>query len=419
MPNQFVETEIVLFEKTVEKFENSYVATGLARKVNFTAKDLARSGFTINRKMPVIMNSYSGIDQTSNFTSVAALSVPGSVDIKRSVPWEMTAEDLMDPTRVEDLSTGASQILAADVDLAILEEARDLSSMVLTKAGAATGFDDVVAARVMFNRLGVTGLPRKFMLSSDDYQNMAKNLAERQTVSGKVETAYERAFVGRIAQFDTYELETAVRLTATTAATVSINGSNQYYVPTPNASGSRLLVDPRFQQVNMTVGSGALKRGDKFKMATVLEVNHINKVSTGLPKTFSVVDVTNGGAGDCVVTITPPIISAQGGTRPELQYKNVTATPADNAVVTMMNIADAYANIAFQENAIEVYPANYILPEEGGWATREMTTDSGITIRFTKFTQGNDLSVRYRYDLFFGTNVINTEMSAVSLFSQT
>ena len=81
------------------------------------------------------------------------------------------------------------------------------------------------------NEQGVQSFDRYMALSTRDYNGMASNLAGRQTLTGKPLTAYEKAYIGMVASFETYKLDYATRLTAAAGTTVTVNGANQYYTP--------------------------------------------------------------------------------------------------------------------------------------------------------------------------------------------
>ena len=61
--------------------------------------------------------------------------------------------------------------------------------------------------------------------------------------------------------------------------------------------------------------------------------------------------------------ITPPIISAQGGSDAELQHQNCTAVAtAANAAIVFLNTAAAAANCFWHKDSIEILPGRYAVP---------------------------------------------------------
>ncbi|MDV2948721.1 P22 phage major capsid protein family protein, partial [Acinetobacter baumannii] len=98
------------------------------------------------------------------------------------------------------------------------------------------------------------------------------------------------------------------------------------------------------------------------------------------------------------VVISPPIISAQGGSEAEKQYQNVSATPANGAVITMLNTATAFAKPFWHRDAIELIPARYAVPTNAGAAVLRATTDQGIELVFQKQYDINTMKTKYRLD---------------------
>jgi hypothetical protein len=296
-------------------------------------------------------------------------------------------------------------------------------TLVVARANAASGFDDVAQIEAIMNEQGVQDFERCLALSTRDYNGMASNLAARQNlVASKTITAYERSRIGMVGSFDTYKLDYANRLTAAAGVSVSMNGANQFYVPraTSTAStGEVNNVDNRFQNINVTVGSGTVKVGDCFTIANVFAVHHITKLTTGQLKTFRITAIVSGSGGTGTVQISPPIISGGGGSDAELQNQNVTATPANGAAITFMNTVAANINPFWQKDAIELLPGRYVVPPDAGVAVMRASTDQGIEIVMQKFYDINTMITKYRLDCFFGVVNKQPEMTGILLFSQT
>lgn len=417
MANAFSKEERVAFEDICQGFEDALV---LSRNVSiYRTEDqmMERANDTIWRPMPYIAQSFTGTDMTSNFVDNTQLSVPASLGYSKSVPWIMTAKELRDKLQEGRLGDAAKQKLASDVNVAIMSVACLQGTLVVDVSTAATGFDDIAEAEAAMNEIGVQQFDRYAALSTRDYNNMASNLADRGTVQGKVLTAYEKARIGTLASFETYKLDYANRLTAGTATTISVNGANQYYTPAATSTagtGETSNVDNRYQTLAITA-TGTLAAGDCFTIAGVNSVHMITKQDTGQLKTFRV--ITGGGTGDIVIS--PPIISGDGGTDAELQYQNVTATPIDTAVITLLNVADAYMNPFWQMDALEILPGRYAVPTDAGAAVMRATTDQGLDLVWQKFYDINTMNIKYRLDILFGVVCKQPEMAGIMLFGQT
>ena len=109
-------------------------------------------------------------------------------------------------------------------------------------------------------------------------------------------------------------------------------------------------------------------------------------------------DATANGSGVMnSLSISPPIIT--GGA-----YQNVTASPADNAVVTWLGTAGATyrANAAFHKTAIKLVNAKLVMPYSGE-ADYATDPDTGLTVRYWRYSDGASDTHNHRWDVFFGT----------------
>ena len=421
MPNAFNKEERVAFENILEGFQDALVLSRNVSVYNTDQSMMERANDVIWRPMPYVAQSFSGTNQTSNFKDYTQLAVPASINTSRSAPWKMTARELRDALQEGRMGDAAKQKLASDINVSLMTVAANFGSLVVKRTVAASGFDDLAAADALMNEQGVQQFDRFAALSSRDYNNMASNLANRGTMTGKPTTAYERAYVGNIAGFETFKLDYANSLAVRAGLTVSINGANQYYTPKATSTavtGEVANVDNRFQNINITVGSGTVKVGDAFTIAGVNAVHAITKGDTGQPKTFRIVGIVSGAGGTGTVTITPPIISGGGATDAELQYRNCTATPANGAVVTFLNTATASVNPFWQKDSLEILPGRYMVPADAGVAVMKASTDQGIEVVMQKQYDINTMETKYRLDVLYGVVNKQPEMSGILLFSQ-
>jgi hypothetical protein len=422
MANVFNKEERVAFENILEGFQDALILSKAVSVYNSDSQELERALNTIWRPQPYISISYSGTDMTSNFTDYTQLSVPATLGFSRSVPWVLTATELRDALQEQRLGQAAKQKLASDINVAVSNLAATSGSLVVKRTVAATGFDDVAQAEAIMNEQGVQFDNRFMALNTRDYNGMASNLAARGTMTGKPVTAYERAYVGQVASFDTVKLDYGYRLTAAAGVTVAMNGASQYYTPkaySTATTGEVQNVDNRYQVITISVTSGTVKVGDCFTIAGVNAVHHITKNDTGQLKTFRITAIVTGAGGSGTVQISPPIISNGGSTSAEAEYQNVTATPASNAPITFLNTVAATVNPFWQKDALEILPGRYAVPEDAGTAVMRASTDQGIELVMQKFYDINTMKTKYRLDTLYGVVNKQPEMSGIMLFNQT
>lgn len=422
MANQFNKQEIVAFENVIEGFQDALVLSRNVATFNTDGQSMERSGDVIWRPQPYIAQSFAGTDMTNNFKDSVSLSVPATIGFDRSSPFALTEKEARDQMQEGRLGAAAKQKLASDINLAVMNVAAYQGTLVVKRTGAATGFDDVAQCEAIMNEQGVDSTNRFLALSTRDYNSMAKDLAQRQTLTGKPLTAYERAYIGQIASFDTYKLDYGVRQQGATATGVVINGANQYYVPKATSTavtGEMSNVDNRYQNINVTVGANTIKVGDAFTIAGVYSVHHITKQATDQLKTFRVINIVSGAGGSGTIQISPPIISGGGGTDAELAYQNVSATPANGAAITFLNTVTANVNPFWVKDAIELLPGVQGVPTDAGAAVMRAKTDQGIEVVFQKFYDINTKKIKYRFDVRYGVVNLQPEMTGIMLFNQT
>lgn len=423
MGNNFTKQETVMFDEVLTGFDDMLVIAK-AVEVYRPADDqtMERSSDRIWRPMPYQGVTYDGFDQTANFGDITQLAVPVGLGIHKSAPLTMTAKQLRDPSQLQRYGKGAKQKLSSDVNTSIFAAVALQGSLVSKRTAAATGFDDVAAIDTLMTSQGVQTAERRAFYSTSDYNSMASNLASRTLDNSKSLTAYEKAMIGDVSGVDVFKNDQIYRLALAAGVTVSVNGANQYYTPvgsTTDASGNTTNIDNRYQTLPITVTSGTVKVGDSFTIAGVNALHQVSKQNTGALKTFRITAIVTGAGGTGTVQITPPIVSAGGGTRAELQYKNVSATPADGAVITFLNTVTANVNPFFIKPAVEIIPGSFAVDPQDGWQVMRGTTEFGIGITYARQGDINTFNIKARWDIDYGVGVLNTEMCGVQQFSQT
>lgn len=425
MANAFSKEERVAFDQLLEGFNDLLVMSRAVKVFSNDQTMMARTNDIIWRPQPYIGLSYTGLDQTGNFKDQTQLSVPARINQYKVSPFQMTVLELRDALQENRLGDAAKQKLASDINVFITNLAAQQGTLVVKRTVAASGYDDLAQCDALMNEQGVTASVGRRMaaFSSRDYNAMAGNLAGRQTINELPRTAYSRALVGSdIAGFDVLKMDYAVRLAAATATGVTITGANQFYTPaatTTDINGGGVNVDNRYQTIGITVGASTVKVGDAFTITGVNAVHHITKQDTGQLKTFRIVAIVTGAGGTGTVQISPPIISGQGASVAELQYQNVTATPAALAPIVFLNTQTASVNPFWVEDAIEILPGRVAYPTDAGMQVMRATTDQGIEVVMVKQGDINTGLIKYRVDTFFGGVMNNPEMCGIELFNQT
>jgi hypothetical protein len=422
MANNFGKEEIIMQESVLEAFEDAQVLSKIFKKHNVDQAVMERTGDVIWRPMSYISSSYDGTDATANFKSSTELLVPATISYEKHATLTLTDLELRNALQERRLGVSKVQKLASDINVAATTVAVMQGTQVIKRTAAASGFDDVAQIDALFNEQGIMHGERYLGLCSRDYNNMASNLAGRQTMTGKPTTAYEKAYVGTISGFETYKLDYADRLTAAAgggALTINTtNAAGNYHVPVSHrtaSTGERSNVDNRYQTVTISSTTN-VAAGDCFTIAGCYSVHHITKGNTGQLKTFRVVSVPTS----TTLVISPPLISNQVASDSSEQYQNcVLTSKSASAAIVFLNTVTANANPFWHGDAFEILPGRYATPSNAGSMVSRATTESGIEIVTEKFHDMKTKQNLYRWDIRFGIVCLQPEMAGIILFSQT
>ena len=421
MANSFSKEERVAFENILEGFQDALVLSRNVAVFNTDQTTMERTNNVMWRPQPYIATSYAGTDMTTNFDDYTQLSVPATIGFSRSVPFVLTATELRDALQEGRLGDAAKQKLASDINVSVMNVAATQGTLFIKRTTAAAGFDDVAQCEAIMNERGVQMEDRYLALSTRDYNGMASNLSASTRSFGNAvsDQALRAGFVGRIASFDTYKLDYANRKTAAAGGaglTIDTRASaNNYWVPkatTVATTGETANVDNRYQTITISSTTN-VAAGDAFTIAAVNSVHLITKGDTGQLMTFRVISVPSS----TTLVISPPIISAQGGSDSEIQYQNcVVNTPASNSAIVFLNTVTNFLNPFWFKDSIEILPGRYAVPTDAGAAVMRAATDQGIELVMQKQYDINTMRTKYRLDTLYG--VVNKQpmMSGVIQF---
>ncbi|WP_335956612.1 P22 phage major capsid protein family protein [Acinetobacter bereziniae] len=420
MATSFTKQEQVMFDKVIDGFEDLLViAKGAELYDPLTAQEAvnARDKFWI--PAPMIGASYDGFDQTANFDGLTQLNVPASVGYHKSVPKVLSSKNLRNTYAMDQFGKAAKQKLASDVNAALFNTAALYGSIVSKRSGNPTGYDDVADLDTRMTRIGVPLDGRQAFYSPSAMNAMAGNLASRSEDSARSRNAYEQALIRHdVAGFKVFKNDQEIRLAAATGGAVTVNGANQRTVPSATVTSASLTEnkDNRYTDLVVTGGTYAnIKVGDAFTIDGVFDLHRISKQNTGQLTTFRVVDKPASNT----IRVYPAIIDAAEGTIGSKEYANVSNAPADGAALTWLNTVTAALNPFFRKESLILIPGSFTVDSDDGWQVMRATTDLGIGITYTRQGNINDLSCKARWDIDFGTALLNPEMAGVQLFNQT
>lgn len=415
MSNQAKIVQRVLGEE-LEKFEADNLCLRMAEVNRMGGQFGHRSEFTEWFDVPYISTTVDGIN-IANFNQITGLAVPHRVNIYANVPFTLDNTDTLDGSELSRKMRSAMQAIDNRINRAVANAVTIQGAQFVRQDGASgadlTGFDDVASVETLLVSQDVSQMTQKTMvLNPRDYNDMASDLqiASRTLQPGSIsETAYERARIAMIANFDTFKTSFTPNLAAGAAGATTVD-TTQSYVPvghTLDANGDPTNVDNR--SMLLTVNSNTdWAPGDKFTIAGVNAVSLQNKEDTGELRTFTVIDTV----GATQLQISPPIIPVvtnpnSEATQAQADYANCTVAAPDTAALTILNTASGLVNPFWENEAIAINVAPVVGPENdvGGMIIMNETTDLGLNVVVAKQGAINDLSTQWRVSTFFGVTV--------------
>ena len=420
MATSYTKQEQVMFDNVIKGFDDLLVIAKGAELYNpLTPQESVNAFDKFWMPAPMIGASYDGFDQSANFDGLTQLNVPATIGYHKSIPKTLSSKNLRNTYAMDQFGKAAKQKLASDVNLALFNTAALYGSVVSKRTSAATGYDDVADLDNRFTRIGVPQDNRMAFYAPSAMNAMAGNLAGRSEATERSKNAYEKAMVrSDIAGFEVFKNDQEILLAAASGGATTVNGANQRTVPaaTVTSAGITENKDNRYTDLVITATTYAnIKVGDAFTIAGVNEVHMITKQNTGQLKTFRVVDKPAANT----IRIYPAIIDAAEGSIGSKEYANVSAAPANGANITWLNTANAALNPFFRREALVLIPGSFTVSNGDGWSVMQAQTDLGIGITYTRQGSINDLSCKVRWDIDFGTALLNPEMAGVQLFNQT
>lgn len=407
MPNTLITPSMIAKEALMQLENNLVFANRVHRE--YASEFKGGQGSTVSIRRPVKFATTNGA--VASLQDVEEKSTNIVVDQRKHVAWEFSTQDLT--LSIEEYSDRyikpAAITLAQTVDRAIATLYRSVWNAVGTPGSTPSSFANVALAAQRMDEMAVEMSDRTMAVNPAAAYAIANNQTTLNAVGDVRKSAYERAMVGTVANFDMYQSQNIVTHTVgPLGGTPLINGANQNvaYSAAVGATWSQTLVTDGW------TASAALRlnAGDVFTIAGVFAVNPVPGEGTKqvLPylQQFTVLsNASSDGAGNATLTISPPIIT----TGPQ---QTVSAVPADNAAITVLgSAATAYPmNLGFHKNAFALVTVPLDMPDGVAFKARE--TYKGLSLRVVKdydFTNDTD---RIRLDVLYGVKAIYPDLAS-------
>lgn len=211
--------------------------------------------------------------------------------------------------------------------------------------------------------------------------------------SEQIKDQYESGNMGLAAGFK-WSMDQNVRShsVGAYAGTPLVDGASQ--------TGSSLVTD------GWTSGASTLNKGDVFTIAGVNSVNPQSREDTGVLQKFVVTAQVSDSSGAKTISISPSITTSGA-------FKTVTASPADNAAITVIGSASASSreNLAFHRDAFVMGCADLQLPQGVDMAARVSDKQLGMSVRMVRAYDINNDKFPCRLDILYGWKTVYPELA--------
>jgi hypothetical protein len=353
-------------------------------------------GATVNVKRPPEFTIRTGATASAQDVVEGEVAVTidkqAGVDVQFTSAEETLSVDALLKSKVLDASM--SQI-ASYIDQQLIARISEFHNWVGTPGQVVDSPADFFLAPQRLDEMAVPANDRNAIMTPQDGYGMAGSLLASAGMAGNdvAKNALQKAKIPILGNVDPYITQTIPSLTTGTRTNGAVNGASQ--------AVTYLAVKSTYQQTLNIDGVGTtntVKQGEVFTIAGVYAVNPRTKAALPYLQQFTALEDRTASAGAIAnLAISPPIIASGA-------FQNVSAAPADDAVLTWLGAASTTyrPSAAFHKTAIKLVSAKLIRPYSG---ESDFSTDpeTGITVRYWRYSNGDNDTHNHRWDVMFGT----------------
>lgn len=395
MANTFLTADMITKEALRVLVNNMVMAKNMGRELNKEWNQDRKIGETVRVRKPARYTvrtgkTYSAQDITEEYTSV-------SIDTMKGVDVQFDSSDLA--LNIQSFSDiflkPAVSRLAHEIDYDCLSLFEDVHSVSGSAGSGTFDADTVLTAKAILDENSTPSDPmRKLIVDPRAEIKAVSSLKGLFHSQKEIAEQYRTGSMGAALGFDWYASQNVNRHTVGAhGGTPLVNGATQ--------TGTSLVTD------GWTNSAAILNKGDVFTIAGVYKLNPANQRSTGQLQQFVVTsDVSADGTGAATISIYPAITTS-GATA------TVTASPADNAAITVLGTASATsaANLAFHQDAFKLVFVELPQPKGMDMASTISVPEIGMSISFVRGFDISDRSFKSRLDVLYGKKTVRPEFA--------
>lgn len=366
-------------------------------------------GDTINVKLPnnVIVNS--GATATTT-TPLNDKTIALQIDTQKNVKFSWTMKDKK--LSINEFGTRylepAANRLANIVDISVAT-AMGLAYTQFGTVGSALSYSLATMGKAYARDIAIPDDALiRLITNTIDNANLTNGIAG--VYSEKmVKEAIQKGYTGQLAGFDTFYSQNL--LTHTNGKFTPASASIQVKVELSDGSALQL-------KGGLTSG-GTIKKGDRFTIAGVYEINPITHQTTGRLQTFVITaDAVFDGSGFSTTAISPAIndgtntvLDGDGNAISTAMDQNVSAAALVDAVVTFQGDAEGIyrENFIMHRNAIAMAVVFLDLPASGH-GSRARDPQTGLALSVSEYFDGDNNKNNLRLDILWGVKLVRPDL---------
>lgn len=388
----------------LDHFESNRVVTKTVDTQLLAGKFNPSSGSNVDFKRPhdyrTVRTSGGDISGGSSKSDIIAGKATGTVQdyFTAATEWG-NVEEALELDQLDQILAPMARRIVTDLEV-------DLASYMLKNASlkygthgtAVDAWSDVAGAGALMNAAGIpASMDAYYLMNPFTTTSLASAQSGLNAADGLVRTAWEKAQIAD--NFGGMRALTANALATFTSSTGADRAGTLTSAPDPTYVTAK---DTMTQAIPVTAlqANMVVKAGDMITIANVNRLNMDTKQvmldasGAKVPWTGVVTaDVTLGASGDGTLVVAGPAIYEATG-----QYNTVDAAPANGAVVTIISAtATTYQpNLFYVKQAFGLGTVK--LPKLYSTDTIATTSD-GMSIRISKYADGDANTQKIRFDL--------------------
>lgn len=385
----------------LEAFESSRVVTKTVNTQLLSGKFNPSTGSNVDFKRPHDYNTIrtSGGDiSLSTKSDIIAGKATGTVQdyFTAATEWS-NIQEALELDQLDEILAPMARRLVTDLELDLGAFMRKNASLNYGNRGTAVdAWSDVAGAGATMDSVGVPMSDDKYYLMNPfTTTSLASAQSGLTAADGLVRTAWEKAQIA--SNFGGMRALTSNALSSYTSGSTTdragtLNGApDATYVTAKDTMQQTLIL--------ADLGTGTIKAGDQVTIAGVNRLNVSTREqilgATGAAVLWTgtvLADVTIAANAATIVVSGAAIYEANG------QYNNVDAAPANGAVVTILGAASTVyqPNMFYSKQAFGLGTVK--LPKLYSTDTVATTSD-GMSIRVSKYSDGDANTQKIRFDL--------------------